>query len=522
MYCEIITLLCIAFALRILVVKHAYPTFDTYGHIYNAKLVKEQKAGPFGAIIRNVVGAGEFRRLFLWHWILGFFPIKKVLRYQKWINPSIDALFSVLLYYVVLRVGWARQIALFIFLLYLLTPMWFSRLSSGPRINGLTPRLSSEIVTNLFFIVTLLPLGLPVWSVLVLGCLLSAFVLSSSKFGLQALIFLSPTISCITGNLLPLFSLFLGFLLAFTVSKGAFIKHVKAQVEHLTWYFKKNLRGEVAVSNRNSLSKLLKKPTNGNSFIRHAGVVLFRCICGNSYTSVLIKMPVLPIAFVLYLILLVNGTNNVTLSFNGPIVGPVIAGTALFLLINLPTLLFLGEAERYLNHIAFFIITMTVLVTEKLHIMWLLWLLLGFGIIYWIFESFLLRRFEATKLAKIKLDDKIISYLKSIKNPITILAYPYQAAGIFRIMLETNHKTIGISSVTREFRILLEKKYLADYPYINLNKLDEMSSELRISYLILEKQKLATRNLKNWLPSSLWRKLEIGESIYDVYTREFQ
>ena len=114
-------------------VSHADPTFDSYGHLYFAQQVKGQNIGPFGEIRINVVGSSGLRIPFLWHWLIALFPFGSILRFQKWINAAIDAVFSVLIYSVALSIGISARTALFMALLYLLTPMWFSSLSIGRR-----------------------------------------------------------------------------------------------------------------------------------------------------------------------------------------------------------------------------------------------------------------------------------------------------------------------------------------------------------------------------------------------------
>ena len=177
-------LVVIAFGTRFLVVRHAAISFDTYGHLYFIKEIKAQRSGPFGAIAPKIVGATTFRHPFLWHWLLGILPAPALLRHQKWINATLDALFSLIAYIVVLWMGFSESIAFFTALLYVFTPMWFSRLSTGPRIECLTPRLSSELAANLFFITFLFKDVTGDTLFLLTGMLLTAFIMLSSKFGL--------------------------------------------------------------------------------------------------------------------------------------------------------------------------------------------------------------------------------------------------------------------------------------------------------------------------------------------------
>lgn len=517
---QTVGLLIVALCLRLLSVRSAPTVFDTYAHLYFVKEVKVQKPGPFGEIVTKVVGSTGFRQPFLWHWLVGLFPTEKVVRFQKWINAGIDALFAIVVYLIALEMGVGERMAFFMIALYLLTPMWSSRLSHGPRISSLSPRLTSEVATNMFFIVTLLPLGMPIWLVLIFGSLIAAFVVLSSKFGLQALLLLAPLTSVIVWDPVPLTAMILAVVMAASLTKGGFLECVRTQVSHLSWYFKKNLKGGMPISGRNSLSRLFEKPRSGGGNLKHLATVLYRMITLNSYTSVLIKMPVLLLGIVLYVRMVLVDTEP-TASY---IVGPVVVAVIVFVTINMPPLLFLGEAERYLNHVAFFIVGMAVTMAIDQSLTWLLWLIIGYGFLFWmledVFSSQLLPRSHRLKSA---VDDSVIAHLRSLHRSTVVLAYPYSAAGgVFRIMLETQHRVVFCFTTEDEFARRFEEKYGADYPYVKLDRLDEMAAELGVAYVVAYKKALSSRGLAQWKTSGQWRKLDVGEPRYDVYQRNFE
>ena len=516
LYIVILTL--IAFLVRILVTRNATVGYDTYGHLYYAKEVRSQSAGPFSEIKVKVSGSTGFRHPFLWHWILGSIPLpfETIIRCQKWINPLIDAGFSILIYFFARWATLGHGIAFLITLSYLFTPMWFSRLSIGPRVDSLTPRLTSELVSNLFFILLLLPIGIPSWLAWICGILLSAFVLLSSKFGVQAMLFLVPITSLFTRNWILIAALFGGIGLSFILTRGGFYLTFRRQLRHLTSYFKNNLKGQTPISNRNSLKKLLAKPSHRTGFAAHIGVIIMRFIYDNSYTSIVAKMPVIIAAFICYGSAIYSKSIEVPLHIHGP----VLSATIVFLLINLPPLLFLGEAERYLNHVAFFIVSMLTTLAVELKCIWVIWILIGYGLIYWTIEFFFLHKIipQDTKIKQI--DTKIISYLRSIPNPSTILSYPYDAGGgYYRVMLETDHNVIFLHN--NEFGATFGRthNYSADYPYIRLEKMSELSHEMGANILILRVASLLKRGFDGWTPPCEWQKVDIGGPIYEVYRK---
>ena len=163
---EIICLLVFALLMRLAAIRGEVQQFDSHGHLYFAKELKTQKQGPFGSIKVKVLGVDYFNHPYLWHWIIGIFPIDFVIKNQKFWNPIIDSFVSILVYLVALKLDFTKNEAFLAYALYLFSPMWFSRLAIGPRINSFTPRLAGEVVSNFFFIVVCLPIGAPYWAII--------------------------------------------------------------------------------------------------------------------------------------------------------------------------------------------------------------------------------------------------------------------------------------------------------------------------------------------------------------------
>jgi len=495
-----------------MVARSAPIDFDTYGHLYFTKEVKQQKAKPFGSINLNVVGNDGFSHPFFLHWIISFFPIDKVLKYQKFINPSLDSLFTVMIYIVSKHIGFSQNESFLIAAIYVFTPMWFSRLSMGPRINSFTPRLFSEILSNLFFIITLLPLGLDYWTVIIVGAILSSISLSSTKFGVQVLVFLTPVISIFIQSTTPIIALVCGIMLSGIASNGKILNSFKEQLAHLSNYYIKNSSGEMPVSKRNSFHKLFGSLNEYRRIDRKLMILFNRMLLINSYTSITLKMPSLLIVLFFYFF----NTIDKDLLIPNHFIMPVVGAGIVFLIVNIPRFLFLGEAERYLNHIAYFIIVSLVLLSLKTNMIWILYCLIGYGVIYWFFESFLIQQVMPINSDLHKKSDDVVSFLQNIKNQTIIIAYPYHAVGIYRVLLETNHKVVCSDLDSEQGNKTKKCWYESDYPFINLDVVDRMHEELDVNVLIIDNNHLKSRDL-GWKPSALWKKLLIGGPFYTVY-----
>ena len=510
---EVIAILVLGLVSRLLVVWNANTRFDTYGHLYFIKELKRQKTGPYGSIIARVVGARRYSQPFFWHWLLGQCLSENIIvNHHKWINPVIDVLFAVGCYYLTLYSGHGESASMQVAALYLMTPIWFSRLATGPRINSFTPRLISEVGVNLFFITTILSFGLPFWLELLIGACLSSLVLLASKFGLQALLFLTPLISLTIFDPAPVLSLLLGFGVCILLSRGQYVNAVKEQLTHLIWYFNKNIKGEMAVSDRNKISDLF----SDISSVKDALKAIVKLVTRNSFVSVLVKMPVLVGVGGLLICAYLDGVN---ISTYAVYLWPVIVGFSVFCLINIPVALFLGEAERYINHISFFVVSSAVLLSHQLQMEVVIWALMIYGLLFLLLESFVLHLFEP-QYVKEKIETDIISDLKASDKELVVLCYPYHAVGVFRVMLETEHKTVFVFMTEPEFSERFNEKYAGAYPYVKLESLPEMSEQLGVNYLVIERKQLGKNGYSSdWNPGPGWSKQSITTGIYDVYVK---
>lgn len=491
-------------------------TFDVYGHLCFVDAMKSNKLGPYDGVVLNVVGASPYSQPGLWHWLVGFFNVQFILRNQAWLNGLLDSIFVVISFLLICQSDYGYRVAFFVALVYLTTPIWFSSISLGPRISGFTPRLSSEILCNLFFLFGLLKLDLPFAIIIVITAILAFLIISSSKFGIQALFFLALPISILTKNYVPCIGLGLGLIVAILLSKGRVAAQLNEQKSHLIWFFKENLNKRTLISQRNSINFLFSRK-KGSSFKGYVIEVLHKAVSHNSFTAVLIKMPVL--VFVIYW--LANGVISNDPKSDIFISAPILVAFFVFLLINLPWLLFLGEAERYLNHIALFICIYFVVYSLDHHLFWMPILLICYGISYWLMEIILLGRLmDSRGKEKDEENTNIIEDLKTLNKKVVVFQFPYTAVdGIFRVILETGNKVIYPLYTSEKFSSNYKQRYNDGYPFAKIELLDQMASEYGIEYIIVDRTLLAERGLSNWVPSDVWHRRSVGGNIYEVYER---
>ena len=196
-----------------------------------------------------------------------------------------------------------------------------------------------------------------------------------------------------------------------------------------------------------------------------------------------------------------------------PLAAPVLAAAIVYVLVSLPPLLFLGEAERYLNHVASFIVILLVYEVQSYGLDWMLVVLIGYGVLFWYVERFNLQGSERLGRQRDRTDDNVISYLAGLKKKHRIAGYSYHAAGGWRILWETDHTLLYPIVWDKAF-----EEYSDCYPYFNRDRFDEMVDEYDLDMLIIETQALTAKG--DWRPPPHWRRLDIGEPIYEIYERK--
>jgi hypothetical protein len=488
--------------------RHAITNFDTHGHLYFSQLVRQQGSGPFGKLQIAIQGMPPHASPVLWHWLLSFIPHRILERFHPWLPPVSEGVFVASCHALCLASGFPEDIAWVACALYVFTPLWFSRLAIGPRVNSLTPRLASELCVNLYFIILLLPLELSSWVRVPMAVALGSFTLLSSKFGAQALVFLSIPAGLLTLEPTLFAALCGSFALSLAVSRGQFRSILMQQVQHLGWYAKKNAGGEMPISSRNSARGLV-------TAIRSARVtgekdaLLLALLSTNSYTAVALKAPLVPaLGFAML-------AAPPVFEQQSPWAGPFLAACLVYLLVNRPRFLFLGEAERYLNHVAFLAAlgaasTLNAAVTA---------VLLGYGLVYWALESFWLHRALAMERDAQTVEEDARQVLRALDadRAGSVICCPDHTVGIWRIMAR-GYQTVHPHFLPPKGRNEFEERYgSSPYPNVSLSKLDQMALDLGVTHVILYRSDWLERGLPGGEHLVNWERVDAGGQSFYVF-----
>jgi hypothetical protein len=502
---EIFLLGILAFLFRWIFVQTAEINFDTYGHLYFTSEVKAQKTGPFGAIKTKVFGSSDFYHPFLWHWLVSWFPIKSVLKKAKYINIVLDAFLAVCLYIFLTKAGFKPFEAIVGYFLYLFTPIFFTRLAMGPRVNSLTPRLFAEGLG--FFMSILLIIGHGAfYEFWLIGLILVTMVLIiSQKFGVQVAWFLLPILAVLTLDLTPLFILISSNLLAMVISRGQFLRALNRQMQHLSSYFIDHKKKKMAISNRNNLTWVSEWKKLG------AKTIAKKLVIENSFTAVMLKFPMI----VLYLFMLASDLANNGARPLSVAEALSISAIILFVFTSLPAFLPLGEAERYLLYVTPAIIFSSLQLALAEGYMVIIYCLLIWGACFWSLEIFLYT-FRGQSSTREDAEKKILSFLNREAKPGGVLSIPYHAVGVYRVMLESERTVIYPPLMSKDKMNGFIERFGHRYPFIDLKKIDGLCKEYPIKYVIVDTNKVFSYdNLEN----ASWRKLSKDFHPFVVFER---
>ncbi|MEM5777467.1 MAG: hypothetical protein QXJ06_03385 [Candidatus Aenigmatarchaeota archaeon] len=474
----IISLFFLAFFQRSLI-RIFFPNFigfDTYYHLFWGNAIRKNKFKIPKENDRLIIGK-KHNYPYLYHLILSIFPKKFCNKYvERFLNPFIDTIFTCIIFLISHHLTNSLKQSFFISIMYIFTPIMFSAQSTGPRINSATPRVLGEVLTNLVFMLEFIYI-VKTKNFILIACpiILSSLAFLSSKFSLQALFFVSIFFLLNTFNFFPLIIFILGMICAFLVSKGRYYDILKTQLTHLRYVFLFTLKERKIphLSQRNSFILLIK------SFKISLVEIWKNLLFNNSFTIIIIKFPLF-LGSIYYLIV-TPPINNYLLYSKAFI----ISGILIYLLTSLKPLLFLGEAERYLLHISYFIFFyLSFYISDKI----IFYFVIPYGIFFQILDIIyisIVKKHSPTH----KYTDELIKYLNNIRGIKNVLTVPFHLAGGWRIIYDTPHNWFYFEDYSNEERKKL-KEIILEYPIINLEKFDYFVEKYDIDIVLIEKKKL--------------------------------
>jgi len=364
--------------------------------------------------------------------IVSLFPKKYWFAYGKLLNIIFDCLSIVFVYYCstfifeyLIKVNSAIISPAFsVALLFSTSPIFFpvSYYARLGRING--GRTISVLFSLLYFTAFGCAFILDIQWCYFICIPIGILIILSSQFGMQYMIFTSILLAIFYLHLYPIIILLCIFLIVILIPKIGARKIIVYKLNHYLWYIKANKQKKSNVWDRNNIKDILLLPyylfKNVKKFIRLVTKKITFCIIIYS----------LPIIVVLTVWIIMNPESIEIFTINSTttyISVLVLSSFITVFLTSLKPLLFLGQAERYLEYSVFFIYLLFVIYLFRYQFNVTTIINLVLMQLFLVFLSFMLKKLSELKKNMLPDDSnefkELISFL-SKKKSLRIISIP--------------------------------------------------------------------------------------------------
>ncbi|SOD81661.1 hypothetical protein [Spirosoma fluviale] len=323
-------------------------TNDTWFHLMLAEEIRQNNHSIPGKISRFLLSESlTYPALF--HILLSYVNKTQRTAIEPYLGGLFDGIVSVCLFLAArFFLTLDLQTSFFIVCLFIFSPYTLG-LNFGPRATLGTPRVFGQL---LFFLAVLLTIQYVLtgsFYSIVAAIWAGSLLFSASMFSSQAYVFILLLWSILLPSLCPLVVLVSSYLLALLLSRG-YVWHItKGHIQHLVVMARAFWRGRFSDQNiqqRNRLDELLNLPRYLFTDLKQ---LFFLFYVRNTFLILLFQIPVMSL-YIYYR--LVDARAFPTLPLTHALDTLFIAGLLIFIAVSTKMLSFLGEAERYIEHVS--------------------------------------------------------------------------------------------------------------------------------------------------------------------------
>lgn len=482
--------------------------FDSYGHTYLALEASRQAISPWGEVFTKFWNSGHYKLPYLWHVIIGRMISPNNEKFERLINPFLDVIFAIILFKALEFWFGVYEYALLALCLYLLSPITFSTISIGTRVYSLTPRLLSEVLFNLYLLVFLFFYdAFPLIASFLIVTIFSMLLLTS-KFATQVILFMVPLHGLLSNKIDQILLLCLSLLLTTLLTRGAIITTIQRQILHLWEYYQNSLSRKSNIRDRNKFQRIYRSDMGK---LLSAKEIIWNIVASNSYSALALKFPVYFYCIIGCGFFIFENPMNISDQ-----VWYVLTGLIIFLTINTPRLLFLGEAERYITHSIVACLVVAIEFSAVVDGRYILFGLILYGSAFFFLELFTLI-IMSKRNKRYPADIEITEKLKELKDPHIVLSFPYHNYCAYRVVYETQHLSILPLHMERASRLKFVSNYEIQHPYVNLKKIDAINEETGVNVVIIDNSAAIKVEPTFDGLGRKWKKIELSSQIYSMY-----
>jgi len=484
-------ILLIAFILRIiprLISKNSW-NYDTYFHMAISRIIKKHNykipkdKGRF-SLDDNM----DYPWLF--HWLFSFVPDKNIYLAEKISSAIIDVIHIALAMLIShkLFINLDMQNAnghLWVGFLMAISPS-FLRIGMGPRAYNATPRVLSQLLLFIFFVslAFFYQEGSTTW--LIIGLICSVLINISSIFGFQFIWFIS-IILALFGFYEALVLTIIGLMISFLIFGNKVYIVIRGNVLSMKYYYSTLAKNYVGLIEQKACISCYFKRFKQN-FLTTKMLNWFMMDQYPLHILIFFMPQALIVLF--YQDYLSQDSDFLFIVF--------LSSFILFLLVLIPKLVFIGEAERYLEHTLFIQIFLFVEIFANLNNTVLIIISIWYMICYTQYIRLYLKYYK-----NIKVPYKLIEQIDKEEN----IIYPL---GQYSWILLYNLKKAKIcyySTSWTNSKVSQEDLHLitGNYPYPGTN-LRVLKQKFGITHILTNE--LAMQNYKNFIKNTQNDNLE--------------
>ena len=429
---------------------------DPMGHYLGIKEFKKNKH-KIPKKYKQTICPGKFEYPYLMYYILSYLPKKSLRKIGDYISPFFFSLNSLLIFVFTYYYMNNPTTALLASLIYSTTPLL---LMQGEGIFNISQRPVARLFFNISYLCMVIFISSKNYTFFFISILFASLIFITARFALQVLVFTSIIISIMTLKIWFLLLLILSFLVAIAISEARIITLIKAYI--LNSYFFYKVLAKDYLGKRNKLKDVLILPID---LIKDPKKAAHTFLSNNSYLILLTHMPTIILFFWLI--------NKNIIIFKSQILFLLliwfVSTLILFLLTSLKPLLFLGQAERYVNHaLVPFSIILAFMISNSLNKSIVISI-----IIIFLFELALIILYYYIVITTDKYHKDIsdgITWLSKQKKQLKVLSIPFNLGA--EIAYFTHHIAFDFHSYPRPpyFNKKIWRHYFTKYPFPNLKK----------------------------------------------------
>jgi hypothetical protein len=413
------------------------------------------------------------------HFLLSFMSRERRERIEPFFGSTVDTIQVVVLFLFTQYISGSLEIAFVSGMLFAFFPLL---VKVDARVFFLSPRPFGELFASLALLFSLLFLWFGSIPSIVLAMFFLSFVLLSSKFGAQAVIFMYVIMAVVLLNPYVLLILLGGYAIALVISLGHYLKVTSAHIRHTRFY----------------RSTLVHKHSWAKGISGQGARATQEKVGSKALAVTLLKNPVVfalshsPLIVILLMAGIMDYRLIIDDTFNFSLFAWVLASFIPVVVVSLRPLRFLGEAERYLEY---GVIPLCALVPMALYelnsvALWILMfgvLLYSIGLI-WVnyrvaFREFVARPGDPEDLVE------VVQRLNEIPSG-KVLCIPITTS--FALAYHTNHNTLfwggNIPSEdfsSDDFNFIFKD----EFPFPS-EDLDSLASRYGLTHVLIWKQSL--------------------------------